>query len=100
MPQLLDLLQSAATSSIFEQFEHVVEIDRRMRLFVSTIPQILLRQGSEETPQPVWLETARRSIALAAADKVKYYEQMLYRALRTYLFLDHHDPSIVPHEEF
>jgi hypothetical protein len=71
MPQLLDLLQSAAKSSISKQFEHVIEVDQRMRKFVSTIPQVLLRQTSGQDFEPGWLDTARRTIALAAADKVR-----------------------------
>lgn len=70
MPILLDSLQSTAQESISDQYEHVVEIDKRLRQFVSTIPAILLREDSEHTIGTTWLGTARRTLALAAADKV------------------------------
>jgi len=69
MPILLDSLQSTAQESISDQYEHVVEIDKRLRQFVSTIPPILL-QGPRYTIGTTWLGTARRTLALAAADKV------------------------------
>ena len=83
MPVLLDSLQSTAQESISDQYEHVVEIDNRMRQFVGTIPPILLRKGSEQINEAVWLGTARRTLALAAADKVRNFN-MIRPRLKTH----------------
>lgn len=70
MPILLDALQATAHASVSDQYEQIVEIDKRMRQFVSTIPAALLREEPDAISEPLWLITARHTLALAAADKV------------------------------
>ena len=71
MPGLIDELgPSRARGSLHEQYQHIINVDQKMRQLVSRIPPFLLRETSKESEWVPWLEIARRSLAITAADKV------------------------------
>lgn len=53
-----------------EQYEHILRIDARMRAAVRGFPIFLLRQDMEHEERLTWLGTARRSLAITAAEKI------------------------------
>ncbi|KAI6855703.1 hypothetical protein KC323_g8221 [Hortaea werneckii] len=53
------------------KYQQVILADRRMRELVATLPAVTLRkQGASQEPQYSWIATARRTLAISAADKV------------------------------
>lgn len=69
IPALLD--GPSAGDDLASRYEHVIAIDRQMRRLVAAIPLNLLRQSNNGTSGPEWLTLARRTLAIAAADKVR-----------------------------
>jgi hypothetical protein len=55
---------------LHEQYGHIIKIDQQMRQLVSRIPPFLLRDNAKEAETRPWLDVARRSLAITAADKV------------------------------
>lgn len=53
-----------------EQYEHILRIDARMRSAVRGFPVFLLRQDMQHEERLPWLGTARRSLAITAAEKI------------------------------
>lgn len=53
-----------------EQYEHILRVDARMRAAVRGFPLFLLRQDPEHERRLSWLGTARRSLAITAAEKI------------------------------
>lgn len=53
-----------------EQYEHILRIDARMRAAVRGFPVFLLRQDLQHEERLPWLGTARRSLAITAAEKI------------------------------
>jgi hypothetical protein len=69
IPVLLD--GPGVSNDITLRYEHVIAIDRQMRRLVAGIPPALLKQSEiSPVPSPEWLTLARRTLAIAAADKV------------------------------
>ncbi|OAG06575.1 uncharacterized protein CC84DRAFT_1053897, partial [Paraphaeosphaeria sporulosa] len=68
IPALLD--GPSAGDDVASRYEHVIAIDRQMRQLVAGIPTPLLRQSSSVASNPEWLTLARRTLAIAAADKI------------------------------
>lgn len=66
IPSLLD----GPSQDVSSRYEHVVDIDRQMRQLVAKIPQQILRDQGGSESAPDWLILARRTLAIAAADKV------------------------------
>ena len=68
IPALLDGLWSLEDST--SRYEHVISMDRQMRSLVANIPSAILRSNDAIEYEPKWLPLARRTLAIAAADKV------------------------------
>ncbi|KAI7379574.1 hypothetical protein KC336_g19163 [Hortaea werneckii] len=68
-----DILEGAYATERDEtaKYQQVILADRRMRELVATLPAVTLRrQVSSQEPQCSWIATARRTLAISAADKV------------------------------
>lgn len=53
------------------KYQQVILADRCMRELVATLPAVTLRrQVASQEPQCSWIATARRTLAISAADKV------------------------------
>lgn len=59
-------------TDVASRYEHVISIDRKMRQLVTGIPSAILRAQSNPQAGFEWLPLARRTLAIAAADKVRY----------------------------
>lgn len=71
MPEYIDGLGPLnSRKPVQEQYEHALRMDQKMREFVSTIPDFLLRQDTERESLVGWLEIARHSLAITASEKV------------------------------
>ncbi|KAL5119249.1 hypothetical protein ACEQ8H_002736 [Pleosporales sp. CAS-2024a] len=70
IPALLD--GPSRGDDAVSRYEHVIAIDRQMRQLVAGIPPHLLRQPHSDglLDDPEWLTVARRTLAIAAADKI------------------------------
>jgi hypothetical protein len=67
-----------------EQYQRVVKTDHSMRELVSKIPAFLLRQSSDESNEIPWLDIARRSLAITAADKIiMIHRHFLFQSFQT-----------------
>ncbi|KAJ5997633.1 hypothetical protein N7522_009293 [Penicillium canescens] len=69
-----------------EQYQHILQVDQKMRAVVKDIPPFLLRPDKEKEQQIPWLSIARRSLAITAAEKII----MIHRP---FLFRSFHDPT-------
>lgn len=69
-----------------EQYQHILQVDQKMRAVVKDIPPFLLRPDKEKEEQIPWLGIARRSLAITAAEKII----MIHRP---FLFRSFHDPT-------
>jgi hypothetical protein len=69
IPTLLDGIYT--TGDLTSRYEHVIYIDRQMRRVVTKIPSAILRTHETPETEPEWLTLARRTLAIAAADKVQ-----------------------------
>ncbi|KAI6797360.1 hypothetical protein KC363_g6662 [Hortaea werneckii] len=71
------------------KYQQVISADRRMRELVATLPAVTLRkQVSSREPQCSWIATARRTLAISAADKIiMIHRSFLLRSLRSPLYL-------------
>lgn len=87
IPGLIDGLFSLP--SLFERYEHVINVDRQMRALVSQIPTILLNKARDnDDSNPPWLDLARRTLAIAAADKIiMIHRHFLLRSFESPLYL-------------
>lgn len=87
LPDLLDGLSSIA--SPLGRYEHVIQIDARMRELVSTLPALMLRgPPSEDTSNMPWLPLARQTLAIAAADKIlMIHRPFLVRSFQSPIYL-------------
>ncbi|CAI6336834.1 unnamed protein product [Periconia digitata] len=70
MALLIPALLDGPQQDVASRYQHVVDIDRKMRELVANIPRAILRDqnGTESTLE--WLTLARRTLAIAAADKI------------------------------
>jgi hypothetical protein len=87
IPELVDGL--SALSAPMARYEHVIAIDGRMRTLVSGIPPILLSRVRDASARdPPWLDLARRTLAITAADKIiMIHRPFLLRSFETPMFL-------------
>lgn len=87
IPGLVDRLFSLP--SLFERYEHVINVDRQMRALVGQIPSILLNKSRDnDNSDPPWLDLARRTLAIAAADKIiMIHRHFLLRSFESPLYL-------------
>lgn len=69
-----------------EQYEHILQVDQKMRAIVNSIPPFLLRSDRAKEAQIPWLRIARRSLAITAAEKII----MIHRP---FLFRSFQDPT-------
>lgn len=69
IPDLLDGL--CTINDLAARYEHVIDVDRRMRTVVAKIPAAILHNHSRSVIEPEWLNLARRTLAITAADKVR-----------------------------
>ncbi|KAJ5558640.1 transcriptional regulator family: Fungal Specific TF [Penicillium sp. DV-2018c] len=71
MPGLVDGLgPMKARKPMREQYEHILQIDQKMRGVVKKIPHFLLRPDRYKEEHIPWLAIARRSLAITAAEKI------------------------------
>ncbi|KAJ5120514.1 Monooxygenase FAD-binding [Penicillium bovifimosum] len=71
MPGLVDGLgPMKARKPMREQYEHILQIDQKMRGVVKNIPPFLLRADRYKEARIPWLAIARRSLAITAAEKI------------------------------
>jgi hypothetical protein len=69
MPSVLEQMYIAEDD--VAKYSVVLEADRRMRQLMGALPGVLLRpQDPSVEPKHTWLSTARRTLAISAADKV------------------------------
>lgn len=69
MPSILEQMYIAADDAT--KYQAVLEADRRMRQLVGALPGVVLRaQDPVREPKVTWISTARRTLAISAADKV------------------------------
>ncbi|KAJ5683120.1 hypothetical protein N7462_006285 [Penicillium macrosclerotiorum] len=69
-----------------EQYEHILQVDQKMRAIVKDIPSFLLRPDKVKEAKIPWLSIVRRSLAITAAEKII----MIHRP---FLFRSFHDPN-------
>ncbi|KAJ4299957.1 hypothetical protein N0V90_005205 [Kalmusia sp. IMI 367209] len=69
IPTLLD--GPSTGDDVASRYEHVIHVDRQMRQLVEDIPSIILRHQDTLEWNSEWLALARRTLAIAAADKTK-----------------------------
>lgn len=75
MPELLDSLAAvrAQPLTVHEKYDLVLKADQRMRQLVATIPSFLLQEQPREVlVDHPWLDVARHSLTVTAADKVRH----------------------------
>ena len=100
MPGILEQMYIAEDD--VTKYQVVLEADRRMRQLMGALPGVLLRaQDPAVEPKHSWLPTARRTLAISAADKVC----LAARPCSISWFadshsIDHHDTPTFPVEEF
>jgi hypothetical protein len=71
MPSMLEQMYIAEDD--VTKYQVVLEADRRMRQLMGALPGVLLRaQDPAVEPKHPWLPTARRTLAISAADKVRH----------------------------
>ncbi|KAI5917494.1 hypothetical protein F4810DRAFT_44045 [Camillea tinctor] len=70
MPQLVDGAHRLSSTSPTKRYEHVLELDLKMRQIVSDIPPFLSRQGPVDPSWPPWVNWARQTLTISAADKL------------------------------
>ena len=69
MPNILEQMYTAEND--VAKYQVVLEADRQMRQLMGALPGVLLRpQDPVLEPKHLWLPTARRTLAISAADKV------------------------------
>lgn len=89
MPRLLDgIVSSASSPSLLDQYSLLLRVDQEMRDTISSFPTALLNHSytaaSADLNNMRWLPTARRTLAISAADKIiMIHRPLMYRALRT-----------------
>ncbi|EPS30788.1 hypothetical protein PDE_05740 [Penicillium oxalicum 114-2] len=69
-----------------EQYQHILQVDKKMRAVVKGIPSFLLRPDKAKESEIPWLSIVRRSLAITAAEKII----MIHRP---FLFRSFHDPT-------
>jgi hypothetical protein len=86
-PLLDDLGPLTSRNPLHEQYQHIVNIGHKMRELVGKIPSFLLRENTKEPERYPWLEIARRSLAITAADKVCFLLDFIseYLCIRTHV---------------
>ncbi|KAI1486023.1 hypothetical protein F5X96DRAFT_657110 [Biscogniauxia mediterranea] len=70
MPQLVDGAHRLSSTSPNKHYEHVLELDLKMRQLVSDIPPFLSRQTPIDPNWPPWVNWARQTLTISAADKL------------------------------
>jgi hypothetical protein len=71
MPQLVEGNVAKNPPSLNSTYERVLEVDLKLREVVSTFPAYLKRGEPEESHWPSWVQWARSTLTISAADKVK-----------------------------
>ena len=99
MPSILEQLYIAADDAT--KYQAVLEADRRMRQLVGALPGVVLRaQDPTVEPTAPWISTARRTLAISAADKVCLeLHSWLVIVLADSILIDHYDTSTFLAEE-
>ncbi|GAB1741419.1 hypothetical protein NU219Hw_g6652t1 [Hortaea werneckii] len=71
------------------KYQQVILADRRMRELVATLPPVTLRkQDASQEPQCPWIATARRILAISAADKIiMIHRSFFLKSLQSPLYL-------------
>ncbi len=71
MPQLVDGVYDFKTPITDEKrYQHIVDMDIEMRKTVASLPKFLLRSSNEPARYP-WVDWARITLTISAADKVR-----------------------------
>ncbi|PKY04719.1 hypothetical protein P168DRAFT_289592 [Aspergillus campestris IBT 28561] len=85
MPGLVDGLGPMKhRKPIREQYEHILEVDRKMRAVVKDIPSFMLRRDRAKEAQVPWLNIARRSLAITSAEKIiMIHRPFLFRSFHS-----------------
>lgn len=99
MPSIVEQMYIAQDD--VTKYQVVLEADRRMRQLMGALPAVLLRaQDPVVEPKYSWLPTARRTLAISAADKVCLAARSFPAiGLADGLSTDHHDtPTILVKE--
>jgi hypothetical protein len=99
MPSILEQMYIAVDDAA--KYQAVLEADRRMRDLVGALPSVVLRaQDPDVESKTPWIPTARRTLAISAADKVCLTAHSYHLINIADDFLtDHHDPQTLPLEE-
>ena len=98
IPTLLDGLWNLQDNA--SRYEHVINMDRRMRSLVANIPSAILRSNGTVPYEPEWLPLARRTLAIAAADKVRSNTCALETCVGALTCVDHNDTQVVSGPKF
>ena len=78
MPSILEQMYIAEDDST--KYQAVLEADRRMRQLMAALPVVVLRtQDHAVESRASWIYTARRTLAISAADKVCVVDMPLSR---------------------
>lgn len=98
MPRLIDGIYDFKNSVPDEKrYQHCHEIYLEMRKLVASLPELLLR-GSHEPIRYPWVEWARLTLTISAANKV--IGSRVQRASTADILIDHHDSSFISDSEF
>jgi len=99
MPSILEQMYIAEDDAT--KYQAILEADRRMRQLMGGLPGVVLRaQDPTVEPEASWIFTARRTLAISAADKVcPVADSYPVIGFANGYVTDHHDPSILPVEE-
>jgi hypothetical protein len=99
MPSILEQMYIAEDDAA--KYQAVLEADRRMRKLVGALPGVVLRaQDPALEPKASWIPTARRTLAISAADKVCLVACSCHLIkIADEFLIDHHDSQTFPSEE-
>ena len=101
MPSILEQMYIAEADAT--KYQAVLEADRRMRQLMGALPGVVLRaQDPALESKASWIHTARRTLAISAADKVCIalpHALVSFSRLADAYLADHYDPSAIYTEE-
>ncbi|KAJ9142975.1 Fungal transcriptional regulatory protein, N-terminal [Pleurostoma richardsiae] len=87
MPQLVDGAHRLSCLAPEKHYQHVLEIDLKLRDLASQMPSFLLRQTAEDPRWPSWVSWARKTLTISAADKViMIHRAFLLRSFRSPMY--------------
>ncbi|TPX18344.1 uncharacterized protein E0L32_011755 [Thyridium curvatum] len=84
MPELADGLGTAKQQlPLKQQYDHVLHMDRRVREVVNQFPPFFLKGDLEPEASIPWLQIARKSLAITAAEKIiMIHRPFLFRSFQ------------------